>query len=186
MAKKLKNEVKEETCNLEKVELKLDSNMKLIIIAIAVSVACLILSLVAVNKTESIYKLLKGTDETAEEYNVSKFTAIDAEGLETAFNGKNLSVVLLARETCSYCVKFSPVINQANTEYKLKTLYLDITKPDSAGVAKIKALDTFFNTNYGRTPIVVLVKDGKVIDSQIGYSDYATFASFLEKNGFKK
>ena len=34
--------------------------------------------------------------------------------------------------------------------------------------------------------MVILVRDGKLVDGWVGYAEYDAFASFLEENGFKK
>lgn len=126
------------------------------------------------------------TEETVQEYDTSMFKSIDADEFVKAYNGSDLKVVYFGRSTCGYCVKFLPVLQQAQKEYDYKTLYVDITTIDSAGVSKIQGLDTYFSENYGVTPMVVLVKDGKIVDKHLGYTDYTTFASLLENNGFTK
>ena len=126
------------------------------------------------------------TDETGTtyDYDVSMFTTIDEDEFVDTYNGSELSVVYFGRSTCGYCVQFLPVLQQAQSDYGYKTLYVDIEKVSDS--TKITNLDSFFESYYGLTPTVVLVKDGKVIDSQVGYTDYSTFASFLEDNGFTK
>lgn len=126
------------------------------------------------------------TEETETEYDVSMFQSINADEFVDAYNGSELKVVYFGRSTCGYCIQFLPVLQQAQKDYDYKTLYVDITTINSDGVNKIGQLDTFFSENYGRTPMVVLVKDGNIIDKQLGYTDYSTFASLLEKNGFTK
>ena len=80
-----------------------------------------------------------------------------------------------------------PNLQKAQEEYDYETLYLDISEVDEQGQEKIMELDKdFFNENYGATPAVLLVKDNKIVDSHIGYSEYDDYASFLEKNGISK
>lgn len=120
------------------------------------------------------------------EYDVSMFKTIDTNAFIDAYNGSELQVVYFGRSTCGYCVKMLPVLQQAQKEYGYKTLYVDITTVDSASQEKIKALDTFFDENYGRTPMIVLVKEGKIVDKQMGYTEYSSFAQLLENNGYNK
>ncbi len=122
--------------------------------------------------------------ETSYDYDVSMFKTIDEDEFVNKYNGSELSVVYFGRATCGYCVQFLPVLQQAQSDYGYKTLYVDIEKVSDS--TKIINLDSFFASYYGSTPTVVLVKDGKVVDSQVGYTDYSTFASFLEDNGFTK
>lgn len=135
----------------------------------------------AVNNTEN-----ETETEESNEYDVSMFETIDADGFVKAFNNDELSVVYFGRATCGYCVQFLPVLQQAQSEYKYKTLYVDISTISTTDAEKITKLDSFLAENYGATPIVVLLKDGKIVDYQRGYSDYSTYTSMLEKNGFTK
>ncbi len=124
---------------------------------------------------------------SSEDYDVSMFTSIDADGVVDAFKSKDLKVIYMGRATCGYCVQFLPNLQKAQEEYDYETLYLDISEVDEQGQEKIMELDKdFFNENYGATPAVLLVKDNKIVDSHIGYSEYDDYASFLEKNGISK
>lgn len=128
------------------------------------------------------------TEETENtEYDVSMFTSIDADGVVDAFKSSETKVIYMGRSTCGYCVQFLPNLQKAQEEYGYETLYLDISNVDDDGQSKIVALDEeFFNENYGATPTVILVKDNKIVDSHVGYSEYEDYASFLEENGFSK
>ena len=124
--------------------------------------------------------------ETAE-YDVSMFTSITADEFVEAFKSDDLKVIYMGRETCGYCVQFLPNLQKAQEEYGYETLYLDITTVDSNAQEKIVNLDKdFFEEYYGSTPTVLLVKNNKIVDSHIGYSEYDDYAEFLEKNGFSK
>lgn len=126
-------------------------------------------------------------DTSSEDYDVSMFTSIDADGVVDAFKSKDLKVIYMGRATCGYCVQFLPNLQKAQEEYDYETLYLDISEVDEQGQEKIMELDKdFFDENYGATPTVLLVKDNKIVDSHIGYSEYDDYASFLEKNGISK
>lgn len=129
----------------------------------------------------------KTSEEENIEYDVSMFKAIDADGLVSAFNSSDMQVIYFGRATCGYCVQFLPALQQAQSDFGYTTLYLDITTVSEDDLTKIVALDeSFFNEYYGSTPLTLLVKDGKIVDSQVGYSDYDTFANLLTKNGFTK
>lgn len=139
-------------------------------------------------------KVNNSSDETkseesssSEEYDVSMFTSIDADGVVDAFKSDDIKVIYMGRSTCGYCVQFLPNLQKAQEEYGYETLYLDISSVDENGQEKIVKLDEeFFNENYGATPTVLLVKGNKIVDSHVGYSEYDDYASFLEKNGFSK
>ena len=164
----------------------MEQQLKKIQICLYVIIALLLVNTIALfaaikdpNTTTS------GSDsEENYDYDVSMFETIDADGLVEAYNWDETKVVYFGRSTCGFCVQFLPVLQQAQQEYGYKTLYVDIETIDADGQNKIMGLDSFFEENYGSTPITVLVKDGKIIDSEIGYVEYSTFTSMLEENGF--
>lgn len=154
-----------------------------ILVVLVVNTIVVFVSLGDTNKEENSQT---EAEETTTEYDVSMFKTVSTDELIEAYNGSDVQVVYFGRATCGYCVQFLPTLQQAQKDYGYKTLYVDITKVSSADQERIKALDQFFNENYGRTPMVVLVKDGKIVDKHLGYTEYSSFAQFLENNGFEK
>ena len=128
------------------------------------------------------------TEETEETYNydVSMFKTISADEFVEAYNGSELQVVYFGRSTCGYCVQFLPTLQQAQADYGYTTLYVDIEAIGSDGITKITELDSYLSETYGQTPSVVLVQNGQIVDYNLGYTDYESFASMLEVNGFTK
>lgn len=129
------------------------------------------------------------TTEPSAEYDVSMFDTVDADKTVELFKEEDTQVIYVGRSTCGYCVQFLPILQQAQKDYGYKTKYLDITTVTEDGQSKILEKDNdeqFLATNFGSTPMVILVKDGSIVDGWVGYAEYDAFASFLEENGFKK
>lgn len=124
------------------------------------------------------------------EYDVSMFTKVTSDNIKEAVSSDTAKLVYVGRSTCGYCVKFLPVLQKAQDEYKYETLYLDITTITTTEQQdKILELDNeeeFLKSNFGGTPMVLLMKNGKIVDTWMGYAEYATYAEWLEKNGFTK
>lgn len=123
---------------------------------------------------------------TSEEYDTSKVEAIDYARFEELYRGKEKAIVLFARESCGYCVQFMPVLNAAIEKHGLKVYYLDITTMTEENVTSIQALDSFFEENYGYTPTLAVVSDGKVVANNVGYVDADGLDSFLTENSLVK
>ena len=124
-----------------------------------------------------------------EEYDVSMMNAVNVDKVLKLYESKSAQVIYLGRSTCGYCVKFLPALQKAQKEYGYKTNYLDITTVSEEDQAKLLKKDNdegFLAKNYGATPMVLVVKNGKLVDTWIGYSEYDSFAKFIEDNGFKK
>jgi len=165
----------------------MEQQLKKLQICVYVIIAILLVNTIALfaamkDPSESL-KSETNTGETSE-YDVSMFETISADELVKAYNGEETKVVYFGRSTCGFCVQFLPVLQQAQKEYGYKTLYVDIDSIDSNGQTKIMELDSFFEENYGVTPITVLVRNGEIVDSKIGYVDYGTFTAMLDENGF--
>ena len=132
----------------------------------------------------------KKAEEKAQEssdYDVSMMNEIDMDKLIDLFDSKETQVVYLGRATCGYCVQFLPTLQKAQQEYDYTTQYLDITTvSDTSKLMEKDNDEKFLEENYGATPMVILVKDGKLVDTWVGYDEYDKFAQFLEKNGFEK
>lgn len=129
------------------------------------------------------------TTEENEEYDVSMMNTVNVDKVLKLYESKSAQVIYLGRSTCGYCVKFLPALQKAQKEYGYKTNYLDITTVSEEDQAKLLKKDNdegFLAKNYGATPMVLVVKNGKLVDTWIGYSEYDSFAKFIEDNGFKK
>lgn len=153
-----------------------------IIIGILLINTIILYTVVSDNKKETT------TEETENtEYDVSMFEKITANQLVDLFDSDKTQVIYVGRATCGYCVAFLPVLQKAQNDFDYKTQYYDISSLTTEDKDKIVALDNsekFLATNFGSTPMVLLVRDGKLIDGWVGNYEYSKFESFLTKNGF--
>jgi predicted bacteriocin transport accessory protein len=179
--------------NYEEILKKVNISLYVIIALLAVS---LIINIINTSNIGSI--LNNGTtkeEETNNEYDVSSFTAVDYTGLTEAIKSKDYTILYIARSTCGYCIKFLPVMKQAQSDYGFTTTYFDITQlinfdtgaiVDQTTYNKFIALNDFFANEPSATPKVAIFKDGKFINGTSGYQDYKTYTAFLEANGIVK
>ena len=157
--------------------------------------------------TIGVSKLYTNTDTTSTsteeseyntEYDVSMFKEIEASDIKAETKGK-LSIVYVGRETCGWCAAFLPNLWQAQDEYKFTTLYVDIAKIinfedgsiiDENAYATMMDLtgesyDGYMEENFGATPMILIIKDNKIVNAQTGYSEYDTFKTILNDAGIK-
>ena len=106
----------------------------------------------------------------------------------TLLNDESTSIIYLARPGCGYCQKQEPIVKDIISEHELPLFYLntdDLSEEDMYSIFKLdKKLFGENGENFG-TPTVLIVKSGKIVDSQIGYTEKAEFEQFLAKNGFE-
>lgn len=125
-------------------------------------------------------------NDTTTEYDVSSFTEVTADEMFTKVNESGYHVIFFGSSNCGYCKAFIPVLQQAQTNFKFKTLYIDMTKVTDADATKIQAISDDVKEGFGYTPLMIIYKDGKYVDMQVGYSDYSSFETFLTGLGMTK
>ncbi len=159
----------------------------IIIALLAINTVILIATNVDTSTTSSDEEATEETENT--EYDVSMFNTVDVDKVIDLYDSKKTEVIYLGRSTCGYCVKFLPMLQEAQDTYGYTTNYLDITTVSSDEKDELLKHDNdekFLAENYGSTPMVLLVKDGEIKDTWVGYSEYDEFAQFLENNGFEE
>lgn len=166
-----------------------------------------LLAVILIVLTIGVSKLYTNSSETTTnteesdyntDYDVSMFKEIKASEISKETKGK-LSVIYVGRETCSWCAAFLPNLWQAQEEYGYTTLYVDIAKiidfennsiKDEDAYNVMMSLtgdnyDEYMEENFGATPMILIMKDNKIINAQTGYSEYDTFKTVLNDAGIK-
>ena len=161
-----------------------------LIVLVAINTVINISKNVTISSSSENTEKTEETGSTNTDYDVSMFKKVTPEEAVKAFDSDKLQVIYIGRETCGYCVQFLPTLQQAQKDYGYKTLYLDITtvttEDQQNAIMKFDNDEKFLSQNFGATPMVLLVKDGKLVDGWVGYSEYDAFATFLEENGLEK
>lgn len=173
---------------------------KLIIILL---IAILILLTLGVSKM--YYNGNNNAEETASaesqyntDYDVSMFEEIKASDVKNKTK-KDIQVIYIGRSTCSWCAAFLPTLWEAQEKYGYTTLYIDIAKIidfstgsvtdqdsfDTLNALKGNGYETYMEENFGATPMVLIVKDNKIIGASTGYSEYEAFVKVLNDAGIK-
>lgn len=133
------------------------------------------------------------------DYDVSTFKEISAKNIEKETKGK-LSVLYIGRESCGWCAAFLPNLWNAQDEYGFTTLYVDLAKiidfnkntitDEEAYNVLLKLTgdkyDGYMEENLGATPMILVMKDNKIISAQTGYSEYEAFETVLADAGLEK
>ena len=113
------------------------------------------------------------------EYNSKKYL----EKFEEKFVSEEQQLVLLARENCSYCQMFTPLLNYMAEKYGFEYLYVDTNKLTDKALSSILEKLKVDEDDFG-TPHLSLVKAGAVIDDIPGYADEQKLLQFLKEHGY--
>lgn len=133
-------------------------------------------------------------------YDISKMETISVNQALDLFDNSETSILFFGRESCSACEKLIPVLNSAQKENNFVTKYLDITKINRSGdswkelVSKLDLVTSatlsedanddaevvtetygYFLDNFGFTPTIIMIKDGKQISGFIGNKTFDEF-----------
>ena len=137
------------------------------------------------------------SSEVASDYDVSEFKEIKAQDIAKESKGKNI-IIYVGRSTCGYCVQYIPILKEVQGKYKYKTYYIDIAKildfeSSTGGILDEDANDImqkidkeFMKENWGATPLTLVVKDSKLVDSIVGYVNSEALETLVKNNGFAK
>lgn len=167
----------------------MEKNIKKFVMAIYILVA-----LVSMNTCGIIYLLLN-THQKEVTYNTSMMKQLNVEeAVQFIESGKEV-ILYLGRSTCAYCVKILPSLVKAQMNLEYTTKYIDIEEVDT----KTKAFNTLidfmdkeiemenevstFGKLYDETPMLVIFRDGKMVDGFVGYQSYEEILKFLTANG---
>lgn len=94
----------------------------------------------------------------------------------------NLSIIYIARPTCSYCQMQEPIVKNLVYLYNINVNYLNTDELDEDGFNQLIASDEYFNEGFG-TPLILLVKDNKIVDKAPGYHSKNELITFFQNNG---
>lgn len=127
------------------------------------------------------------TVATEESNNVSndekkELSEISYKNFADIYNGSDKKIVLIARPTCHYCQIAEPIIQNVAFKYDLTINYLNTDNLSDDDQANLVRLDDYF-ANYG-TPSILVVQDGKIIDSLNGLTTSEKYIEFFNKEGF--
>ena len=203
---KVKKEEPEEPLTLEDRVIKMEQKLNiLMVLAVIMTVIAIATMFIVIFKGDSKSKdNSEGTknEETEEvvtyDYDVSAFKEISASEIESESKGKTI-LLYIGRSTCGYCIQFVPILTEVQEKHDYTTYYLDIAKIydyqngvvlDSAAEKIMLDLKTSDSqkgimSNFGYTPMTLVIKNGKVVDSIVGYVDAGTVETLVSSNGLK-
>ena len=165
-------------------------------ISICITIVSLLVSLVVLSKVSGNDTYSSGNESgqgsgdqginSEVEYDVSMFTEISFDDFKEMYKEDKHYFVYTGRSTCGYCVAFLPTLQQSVSEYDYTLYYLDIDKVSQEQLQEIAKLHSKYETTIGATPMVYLMGKKNVVAVNVGYTEYETYAKFLEDNGVKK
>ena len=98
------------------------------------------------------------------------------------YNAKERKVIFYASSTCGYCDLQKPILETVAEDYEIEYYSIDASLlSNSQRNEIIEKLDI-----EGATPTIAIVEKGKVVATQVGYTDGSGLVSFFKKNKIHK
>lgn len=94
------------------------------------------------------------------------------------YNSKERTVIYYASSSCSYCELQTPILETVAEDYDMDYLYIDSS--NLATKQRKEILDKLGIEHA--TPTTVIVENGKVIDTAVGYTDGQEYVEFFANN----
>ena len=183
-AKKTADKKKVAVKQVKKVEKETKVNTdkglgKKIVIAVLLVILFLVLFGISESKNDNFKKSDTGEYTEKEQadlnnINVDEYLALKA--------GSDISVIYIARPTCSHCVNQTPRMKYIKYKYDVEINYLNTDEFDEEGndYNKLVSSDGYFDEGFG-TPTILIVQNDKILDDIAGESEVSTVVDMFKK-----
>ena len=98
---------------------------------------------------------------------------------KSAFNSKEKKVIYYASSKCHYCELQTPILETIAEDYDMNYFKIDVTKLSNK---QKNELDKTLKIE-GATPTTLVVKNGEIIDTKVGYVEGKEYVKFLVDAG---
>ena len=107
---------------------------------------------------------------------------VDYSGYKKILKSDKVSALVIGQTSCTYCIKAKPILNEVAKEYGITINYLNMTNLNEEEAEKFRnSLDYLKNEEWG-TPLTLIIKNGKVIDTANGLLDKDGYVELFKKN----
>jgi len=180
--------------NVKKIETKLNTLMYIVISGFVI-IGLLIIGLYFTNNGTASTNEGTKTSENDSNYDVSKMNTVTGEEATKLFDKKGTHFLYIGRPTCGVCVSLVPNLNAAIEELDVTINYLELEstfREDFGDLFKHLDVETKINgeegtfgkllETYGYTPLVIIIKDGKMVEGFVGSRDSKTIIELFKKH----
>lgn len=112
------------------------------------------------------------------------FTKLSIDEYLELIKEENKNIILVARPTCTYCEKFSPILKQASDDLNLDINYVNTDEFTNEDWEKFNNSLKYLSTEDWGTPLTLIVQNSDVVAANGGYVELETIKSFFIENGF--
>ena len=107
---------------------------------------------------------------------------IDYETYEKLLNSNENQVIVVGQSTCTYCIQAKLILNKIVDDNDITVNYLNVSYLTEEEGEKFESSLEYFDGSWG-TPIMMIVKDGKMVDIIEQLATEEEYIEFLKDNG---
>ena len=137
------------------------------------------------NNPNQIIANAQKESENVKDSEKKELTEINVDTYLEYYKSSDSKLILVARPTCQYCQIAEPIIQNIAYEKNIEINYLNTDNFKDDDESRFVKSDEYFNEGFG-TPLLLVVKDNKIIDKVDGLTDKAHYIEFFQKHGFIK
>ena len=138
------------------------------------------------NKTTDKMELtaLKCENETDNITNEnSKLNKVSCNGYQSLVKEEKDNIILIARPTCSYCVKYTPILEEIVDEYGITINYFDTDTLSEDETKQFYKSSSLYSSNDFGTPTLIISNNNEIKEYSIGYMEKESTINWLKENG---
>lgn len=183
-----------------KIVIELDKKkvIQYIVIIVLVFLVCVVSFAVSNSNSEKYSKSTTSTDLEGEEDILQLATKeagevkdeervapneISTDDYINFYNGDESKLILFSSPSCSYCKIAVPILENLIYEYKIDMNYINTADLSNEDRQKIMESNEYFSEGFG-TPLMLVVKDGNIVDKIDGLVDRESYIAFFKEYGF--
>ncbi|MBQ7141069.1 MAG: thioredoxin family protein [Bacilli bacterium] len=117
------------------------------------------------------------------EPNVDKLNKISYDQYQTLLSEAKDNLILIARPTCGFCVKFIPILEEIVDEYGIVINYFDTDTLSTSESKQFYESDSLYSSKEFGTPTLIITNNSEITKYSIGYKEKAEAVNWLKENG---
>jgi len=163
----------------------MDKKTKIILGVVTAIVIIIALFIPYTEKEPEPIKLTEfSCSETSEnQENDTKLNKISCSQYQELTKSEEENLILIARPTCSVCVKFTPILEEIIEEYGITVNYFDTDVLSKDEVMEFYNSSTLFQSDDFGTPTLIITNNNEIIKYSIGYKTKENAVKWLKDNG---
>lgn len=118
-----------------------------------------------------VLKEFSCSDVSENQENDTKLNKISCQQYQDITKSKDNNLILIARPTCSYCLKFIPILEEIIEEYGINVNYFNTDALSEAEVSNFYNSAELFKSREFGTPSMIITNNGKIVKYSIGYKE---------------